>query len=611
MAEPATTSIRKQNHWILAALGRPGVVIGLALLAAILTLPSLGSGLVADDDLHRAVLTGSERFKDLSGSPLDLFNFLNGDRTRTLRLMDKGVVAWWTNPDALAAFWRPLASFTHWLDYRLWPRTPALMHAQSIAWFALGVSLVTLLYRRLIGPGWIAGLAGLLYAIDDARSVPVGFLANRNALMAVVFGTAALILHDRWRKEGKTGIALGAFLCLLLSLLSAELGISTFAYLLAYTLFLDRGKVARRWLALLPYVAIIVGWRMVWTAQGYGMRGMGAYVDPLTYPLRFMQAVIDHVPVLLLGQWWFPPGDLYSLLDPNHRIYHWAAAVIVLLILTWLLWPTLRRDALAKFLLAGMLLAAIPVCSTFPSDRILGFVGIGAMGLLARFLAALKDRGEAQSASMAPAEDLSPTIADARPRRWAALLLAAVHLFAAPMLLVNRSFHPLTPWIEHLYVRIPMTEELRNQDVVIISAPIAMLAAYLPIRGELDYQCSPRHTRVLGPSLADIEVHRLDERTLRIHAPAGFTRATFDELFRSPTVPLAVGEQIHLTGLTITVERLTSDQRPLDVRFEWDRPLEDPSLRWLQWDHGRFVAFVPPPVGQTVSVHGRWPSLIR
>jgi hypothetical protein len=31
-------------------------------------------------------------------------------------------------------------------------------------------------------------------------------------------------------------------------------------------------------------------------------------------------------------------------------------------------------------------------------------------------------------------------------------------------------------------------------------------------------------------------------------------------------------------------------------------PLEDPSLRWLQWKDNEFVPFAPPVVGQVVKL---------
>jgi hypothetical protein len=52
------------------------------------------------------------------------------------------------------------------------------MPAQNLVWFAVVVFLVTVLYRKLMGPGWAAGLAGLLFLLDYNTCFPVAFVAT-------------------------------------------------------------------------------------------------------------------------------------------------------------------------------------------------------------------------------------------------------------------------------------------------------------------------------------------------------------------------------------------------------------------------------------------------
>ena len=61
-----------------------------------------------------------------------------------------------------------MASLTHWVDYLLWPNSPAMMHVQSVLWYALLAGAVALLYQRLMGLTVAAGVAALLYCVDDA-----------------------------------------------------------------------------------------------------------------------------------------------------------------------------------------------------------------------------------------------------------------------------------------------------------------------------------------------------------------------------------------------------------------------------------------------------------
>src|ERR1039457_3632450 len=54
--------------------------------------------------------------------------------------------------------------------------------------------------------------------------------------------------------------------------------------------------------------------------------------------------------------------------------------------------PWLRRDKTAVFWLAVMLLAAIPAATVVPLGKNLGFVAVGAYGLIASFLAGVFSR---------------------------------------------------------------------------------------------------------------------------------------------------------------------------------------------------------------------------
>ena len=88
-------------------------------------------------------------------------------------------------------------------------------------------------------PVWIAGLATLIYAVDDAHGMLVGWIANRNGLVTAVLGVLALILFIRWRREGWRPGAFTAPFVFAVALLAGESAIAVGAYLIAYVLFLE------------------------------------------------------------------------------------------------------------------------------------------------------------------------------------------------------------------------------------------------------------------------------------------------------------------------------------------------------------------------------------
>jgi len=211
------------RHW-LASDKLPVVLAGIAIF---LTLRVVGTGFVFDDYIQRDILLRQTGWtlQDAFVPGRGMFSFFNGDSEQTQLAMESGIFPWWTFGELRMAFLRPLTEITHRLDYRLWPDSPALMHAHNLLWFGIMIFTAAVLYRKLMTPMWVAGLAAFLYAVDDAHGVPAGWLANRNALIAAVFGFMTLIIHDRWRRDGwKTGVVIGP-VCLLLGLFSAEAAI--------------------------------------------------------------------------------------------------------------------------------------------------------------------------------------------------------------------------------------------------------------------------------------------------------------------------------------------------------------------------------------------------
>jgi hypothetical protein len=547
----------------------------LAGLAALLALPALWTGWQFDDYVQRDLLRAHPGLAGLGPATLELFTFLDGDPARARALMERGELAWWTLPAARTAFWRPLAGLTHWLDYQLWPRSSALMHLHSLAWFAALAAAAALLYRRLLGPSAAAGLAALLYALDDARGFGAAWLANRNALCAALFGVLAILAHVRWREGGGARAGWLAALWLVLGLLSAEAAVGALAYLAAYALWLDRGAPAARLLSLLPAVALVALWRAAHRALGYGAWGT-TYLDPAAEPLRFAAAALVRAPLLLLGQWTPLPAELSPYLEPAALGALWLGGALVLGGLAWAFWPLLRADAAARFWATGMLLAALPPSAALPANRLLFFVGLGAMGLLARFL--LADAG-------------------AGARRLAARSLLVVHLGLGPLLLPLTAYSPaLLGGAEAALATLPSDAGVRRREIVVVAAPSAFsLSAIGSVRAEAGVP-APARSLLLAASLGRVHVTRPDASTLVVRPEGGYLLG-FEGVFRAPWHPFAPGEQVRLGDVTARVAAFTADGRPAAAEFRFDTPLEDPARQWFVWQGGVYLPFTLPPVG--------------
>jgi hypothetical protein len=572
-----------------------------AALAVLLGLPSLSTGLILDDFYHREVLQPVSAYRDLLGPPGEMFRFFRGDRARTGRIMDIGVFPWWTDPTLKAEFLQAIPVLTHRLDYALWPGSPALMHAHSLFWLGAAVAAAAVFYRRMLGPTRVAAVAALLFAVDDTRGTTVGFIANRNVLIAATFGFSALVCHDRWRRDGSRVSAFLAVLLVALALFSKEEGIGTCAYLTAYALCIDARGPWRGCMAILPYAMIVVIWRTLRDWWGYGVHNVGVYVDPLTDPGPYLAALAERLPVMLFGQWGPIPAEAGAVLHPPLSTVFWWSAVGFVALLFFAIAPLLKRDRLARLWAVGMLFATVPVCATLPMDRLLTLVGLGAFGLLAQFWEFVFTRSDG-----APENPWWRI-----PARALAWFFVAVHAIWAPFFSPCRATSPLGPfWVEHrLYVNASLDASIGEKTLVIVNAPSVAHAAYFPFRQLAAGKPIPLHTRVLAPAAPSVRIRRLDERTLEVTPGWGYLDLVLDRVFRAERRPLAVGEQIKLTGMTVTVKALTADGRPSVAAFRFDEPLESPSFVWLCFRGQSFVPFTLPAIGEETEIRLDWRAL--
>ncbi len=596
-------------------------------------------------------------FPLFSGGPMTMFALIDGNPEHNQTLMDSGFLPWWTRKEVKATFCRYLTILTHLLDYRLWPDSPFLMHLHSLAWFAGCVGLAAIFYRRLllpagkfvgktesnhvaqppsavgiahsitgggagatsaaIWPAWVAGLAAVFFALDYSHGIPAGWLANRNQLTAMLFCLLALIAHDRWRRENwKPGVAL-APLALATALFSGEAAVAAMGYLFAHTLFLDPAPLKNRWKALAPHGLVFFGWWVIYKKLGLGAYGSGIYIDPATEPTRFAKALILRAPVLFLGQVALPPSDVYMMFaDPAAKIFS-ALAWLFVLMAGYFFWPLLKRDATARFFALGTALALVPPSATFPSNRLLTFAGLGALGLAALFIGSLTER-----------RDWLATGFFRRILSWMfGLKLLFVHAVVSPLLLPLMSMTPIMmgKLIDTSVGDFPNDPSLVSKDAIIVNAPNPMMAGLIMVAKALKHEPSPAHYRVLAPADDVMDVKRTDERTLAIRPRKGFfptpgvpvegvpehlppihpiyAQEMMLRLSRDEDHPLKLHERIELTGLNIEVTEMTRDGRPAEVAFRFDKPLEDPSLIWFQWGGKNCIPFTPPKMGETTRLN--------
>ena len=573
--------------WLATGAARRWL-IALSLFLGAFALPT---GPTADDDFH-AVALREDASLGTRRAAWDLFAFAKNPET-IQQMIDEGIFPWWSDTNAKFSFFRPLASLSTWLDHRLWPDSPALMHAHSLAWFGLLLFFAAQVYRRLSSaPAAFAGLALALYALDDARPMTTSWLANRSAIMALTFGFATLVAHDSWRKTRKRRLVALATASLGVGLFCAEAAVQAFGYLLAYALFLDEGKPLDRARSLLPYVAVVVVWRSVYLALGYGATRTGLYIDPASDPLRFLEATLLRFPILLsaqLGPMWADLPDLVQPFSASLASVFLPACLLFLALAAWLFTPLLRTSKEARFWATGTLFATLPVCALSPSDRLLTATALGGSGLLALFLLAVANRDPAYRRRVAG---------------WAAVALSSFHLIIAPLLAPVRaySFDFLGQFIDRAERSIPSGPEVAQQTVVLLNPISDPYGIYVPIHRQRVGRTMPKHLRWLATGTTALHVKRVDDFSLKIRPEQGFLPEGSIWTLRDRRTRSFVGETVRLTGVTFQVTEVTEDGRPGEVLVRFEQPLESEHFVWLRWGKTHFVPFSLPKPGKSVVI---------
>ena len=561
------------------------------LLALLLCAPALTTGFQLDDLFQRVLLLG---LSEELGTASDMFGVLTGDVERNAAFRDMGALPWWSAPDIKFHFFRPVTTFTHRVDYWLWPDSPGLMHLHSLLWFGTLILVTARFYHHLLLPTWVAGLATLLFALDDAHAGAAAWLANRNALVAMTLGVAALLAYHRNRHEAwRTGRWISA-LCLAGALSAAEIGAATCAYLLAYAVFVERAPWMERVRALAPAGVVTAVWLAGHQIGGYGTAGSGYYLDPFDEPVVYLSELVFRAPVLVAAQWGILPADTYTVLPPDQARGFALLSVVILMIVAVALTPLVRRSRTARFWTLGMVLSAVPVAATTPSNRLLFFIGLGGLGLMAEWLGGLADRS-----------DWVPTTPTARRACVAlAIVLVTAHLVISPLTMPLAALGPsnLAVPAQVAFESVPDDQGLTEQDLVIVDSPEFLLF----VSGILSYRVLeglsvPRRTWALSAWPSALELEREDIQILRLTIDGGAYAGPLGRLFRGPQRPFRVGETVELAAFEVEILEMIDD-RPSVVRFRFDRPLEDPGLRWVHWQEGEYVPFTLPGIGQTLQL---------
>ena len=557
--------------------GSFGPILVAASIAVFLGLAELPfAALMADDLMQVSIL---ERVSPCTWTgPLDLYTLSDGVPEHVHAMQNAGAFPWFSPPDFKMAFFRPLSSALLVLDHALWGLQPVGYRAHGGCWFVVLVVAVGLVLRRLLpGP---AGVLALIVFTVSAIHGSLFWNATRHVVIAGALGMLGLAAHVEWREAGWRAGRVLALLALASSLAASEAGLAGFGYLLAYEALAAPGDGRARRRAVAPALVLLGVYVVAYDVAGLGARG-GGYVNPLESPVAFL--------AILPGAWLFLQGALVAggsadlwLLRPDLQPAFALIGGALVLGFAWLLratWASSSADErrAGRWAIAGTAASVVPFAGTPIGSRCLVLPMVGgavAIALVLQHWWTGPRRSRAVSA--------------------ACITLAVIHLVVAP---VGRLAAPYV-LRRMLYDRVATAMEqvdldaatLARRRVVVLRAPDFVLGLHPFFFRVLHRLPMARSWRTLSWAAARHRYTRTDSRTLVLDL--------IDGQLEGPT--FAVGDTIVLDGLSATV-MARNDAGPIRIRFDFDRPLDDPDLVFLTWRSDRLQPAIVPPIGEALE----------
>jgi hypothetical protein len=578
---------------IAAVLSDRRSIAAFALLGVLLNLLGVLAPPITDDYFQWAILTKAIDQPTHAGSLFGLFDLVPNTPETVENMKASGRLLWSASDTLRMAFWRPLAELSHWLDYTLWPGSPALMRLHSLLWYGALIFLLGKLYRMLDKSPVQTGLATALFAISSLHFYVIMWIAARNQLMAACFCVLTLICHHKWRRGEGQRFAWLACMTLLLGLGCAEAAVATLGYLVAYAVAFEEDKPWRlRLRQLMPYMLIVVAWRAFHLALGFGSHGSGSYIEPgLTG--RFLHAVLYRLPALMLGEVsGVGAGLAQTLSDKVLALYALAASgallALTMLMRRWQMWA----DRSVRFYALGALFALVPVCAINPTDRILLNSELGMSALLAAWFC------RAFSGA-----SLSKDWLDRSAKGLVSLILF-VHIALFPVAALLMQFVTGKTIAEtSISEALSLPDELATPDkhFIVVNPPLPFNLFYYPL--VRNYYGHPNPASIQALSIGNnqsLHLTVLDTHTIEIQSDTSFAQPLVRDLISQP---FKSGDTTHMGDINVQVIAVGDDGAPRRVRFHFPEGVTEQHWQFFVWEYPNYYRRLElPPPGQSMAI---------
>ncbi len=581
VGDPGGRGGSRTKLWLVLALGLAFHV------------PSLWMGFYADDYVHQIALHEPERLPHALET-WNLFDF--GSYADWAPLYERyGGMPWWISPSWKVRFFRPLASASMWLDAEVYGRWAIGCHLTSLCFYGLLLVALHALYRDL-GLAPRTALVGLsFFALGDSTMLPVGWLANRNALLAALFTVLAMLAIARRERLGeRRAIALG-LAAAALATLSKESGVVAFA-LVALLLVIQGGETReprsrRRSIGAASLaLALAFAHLIALAAFGFGTRSL-FYATPWSEPGRFVEGIARLSTLGILSLAGPLPLDALWMTGANLDLLALAAALPALGLVVWIS-RRVGANASSLPLAALLFFGLVPEGSAPLSDRLLFGASMGSAGLFALLYERLRGEGIAAS-----------------ERFGGRLLFLSLTLGSGSLLAMQTlTFSGVTREIRDISLRADVgPPELGWRDVLVLQAPSALGAFALPSTWAAESADRELAFWPVQIGRRGLRWTRVDDRTLEFETlDEPFLEGLFEIVYLAEPVALEPGRRWRTPLFEIEATKVEQGHLRA-IRLTLDVSAADEHLRYLVSHAGSYVHQPPPAIGETLVIESAPP----
>ena len=510
---------------------------------------SLRLGFITDDLAFRAKIHHEP-------NALDLFRFQVGDPAANMEAIRIGRLPWWAAPELKIHFLRPVTGEELAAEDAMFGASAVGYHAMGLAWFALLLAGVAVLYRALLAPA-AATLGVASFGLMGAHAEAYAWISARHVLIGAAFAAWALAVYarGRWRWA--------ALVPLVLALAASEAALGAIPIWCAIA-----WRSGKRRDCLAP-IAVGVAYLVVYAVLGAGTRASGGYHDPFSDPLGYLGLAIVRLPILLGDAALAIPSGLAFVTPPLGLALAGLAAIGVV---AWA-WGDVERSLL--WLVAGGIVAVLPGLAGYPVGRVLVVPDLAFAAVLGAIVV--------------------------RAPKIAPLIVAIAHLAWAPLF----GLHEQTGLARRGAVADRAAADVKalvpfHTRAVVIAA--ASPDVFLYPRGILAESGAVSCWSVLSAAASRHRLTRTGVKSFTLEAlDRPLLAGSFDTLFRGAGHPFHTGETFDQCGATIEIQRVDAG-RPVELAVSYRRELDDPQLTFLAWRAPHLERFAFPAIGESVEL---------